>query len=258
MYPVQILVITISKARRTLLEKQFQELAIPFTVNYMEASSPDNSIVYLPPNCTDRQARNICCSRSHLRAIQAAANPDAPEFTIIMEDDIALHKILFTPLVIELLENWHSIMKEKDSSMISLGWIPCKNYETYLSAQSCHQLSTPNIKLLRDRFAPGLQAYMLHKSTAVHISPFLIHDTFQSLYDCLKSKNIPHIRPSDTLESTDFILPQLLLQTLVCPPVIIEQPVESTLGHTNEILYWSPYFKNYEHIRQGYWSSHPQ
>ena len=37
----------------------------------------------------------VCCARSHLRAIEYACREDASEYSVICEDDIAVHKTQF-------------------------------------------------------------------------------------------------------------------------------------------------------------------
>ena len=74
---VGIIVINITEERRTILQKQFTELNIPFKVHFMEATTPTTAISYLPKGCTEKNAKIICCARSHCRAIELAGIPQA-------------------------------------------------------------------------------------------------------------------------------------------------------------------------------------
>lgn len=253
---VDIIVINITSERRSILQKQFDELHIPFNVKFMEATTPATAGNYLPIHCESQRAKIICCARSHCLAIELAGNSLAADFTIIMEDDVALHKTAFVPMVNELVERWDTIMPEKESSMVSLGWIPCNNYATYLPAKSSIAFaSKSDAKFLRDRFAPGLQAYMVRREAAHKLTPFIVHDTFDAFYNHFRTNPVPFLDLKNELEAIDHIVPRLLLQTVLFPPIAIEMPLKSMLEHDNQTLYWTPYFKGYEHLRDEYWSN---
>ena len=252
---VDIIVINVTAERRSILYKQFDELNLPFSVKFMDAATPTNSKGYLPANCEGQRAKTICCARSHCLAIELAGNPLAADFTIIMEDDVALHRTAFVPIVNELVERWDTIMPEKESSMVSLGWIPCNNYEKYLPAKSSITFSSKSdVKFLRDRFALGLQAYMVRRDAAKKLTPIIIHDTFDAFYKYFRANPVPFLDLENELEAIDVIIPRLLLQTVLFPPIAIEMPLKSILEHNNQTLYWAPYFKGYEHLRDEYWS----
>lgn len=252
---VQIIVITGNAVRKSILIKQFEELNIPFPVYYMPASTPENTASYLPKDTDLQGKRIICCAKSHIRAIEHAAYETATDFSIIMEDDASLHKSLFVPTVIELVTQWDTLL-DKDSLMVSLGWLPCRNYSHYTHQSSSRTISClPGSKLLA-LFAYGTQAYILKKSTASSIYPIIKKDRLEELKRALLEIKPPHFETDTAITSPDLWLNRLLCQTILFPQVVIEQDTESMLNQSDrhsEI--WKKYFTGYESIHREYWAN---
>jgi GR25 family glycosyltransferase involved in LPS biosynthesis len=253
---VQIIVITGNAARKALLMKQFEELNIPFPVYYLPASTPENTASYFPETETDiKNKRVMCCAKSHIRAIEHAAYETATDFSIIMEDDASLHKSLFVPTVIELVTQWDRLI-ERDSLMVSLGWVPFKNYSHYAKDSVTDAISClPGSKLL-PLFAYGTQSYILKKSTALTFYPILKKDTWEDLKRTILELNHPQMQKDNIIMAVDCWMNRLLVQTILFPQIVIEQPLASTIDPGAETWHsklWMDFFKGYEHEHRNYW-----
>jgi len=257
-YPIQMVIISGNEMRKKRILKQFDELKIPFSYSFLEASTPDNSKSYLPESESDFIKRHICCARSHILAIEQAAQESAPEFTIIMEDDAALHKTMFVSTVIEIIQNWDKFL-DSDSLMFSLGWIPMKNYSFYDSLKpsiensiECYQGSK-----IFNWFAYGTQAYIIKKTAAIHATRILKQETWSDLKASVLGLNHLHIQKDNPILNVDNWLNRFLVQTILFPPLVIEQDLPSTIedgGTRHYIKIWKPYFEGYESKLYDYWS----
>ena len=251
----QFIVISVSEERKRFLEKQFMDLEIKVPLQFLESPSlVSNSQDYLPKYITDKNTlKIICCSRDHLRAIEQASKEDAPEFTVICEDDIAVHKTQFINGIEEIIANWDThIAPDK---MASIGWVPCNNYSSYLSAESKHTLKCVlGSKILQDRFAPGTQAYIVRKKDMLPLVKHIIHPTFDQFKAHILSMNFPYLSKDSDMISIDIYINRILGQALIFPLFAVEQDTPSLIGHNNTTLYWNNFFKDYESIKKNYYS----
>ena len=252
---VQIVVIVGSEKRKATMIKQFTELEIPFPVFYLSASTPSNSVLYLPDGYSEHRQRHICCTKSHIRAIEYAARETSPDVTIVIEDDAAFHKKSFVSGVLEVLKNWDTIMPG-DSHILSLGWIPFKNYSFYEASKSDRYFKTLDNTKILPWFAYGTQTYMIKKKSAQKFLPIINHNTFEELYKNICALNHPHIPNNDPLENVDNWLNRLLIQSVVFPLLVIEREEESIINGNVKWQHelWSNFFKDYEEQRKNYWS----
>jgi len=245
MSDVQILVINADPARRPNMERQFKELGITFPIKYPKTFTLENSKDYLPESHPYLGLKELCCGRSHYHAIEIAARDESPRWTIVIEDDAALHKTAFLPFVTQLMNQWENF--NSGDFYVQLGWIPTSPYNAFVSYYGYHK----NHIIIPKFGASGMQAYMFDKDVAKKITPILNHNTFAELTECLKKYNLP-IRENEGC--VDLILPFLFKQYAVFPMLAVEQKYESLIGHKNETLWWEPYFKGVEHLRSSYWS----
>lgn len=245
MTDIQILVINADPTRRPNMERQFKELGITFPIKYPDTFTPENSKDYLPESHPYLKLSELCCSRSHYHAIEIASRDISPRWTIVIEDDAALHKTAFLPFVRQLMNQWDTL--SSDNFYVQLGWIPTKPFHNFVSYYGFHR----NHIIISQFQASGAQAYMLDKDVAKRIAPILNHNTFAEFTECLKKYNLP-IRENEGC--ADLIIPFLLKQYGVFPMLAIEQKYESLIGHKNETLWWEPYFKGVEYLRSSYWS----
>lgn len=260
MLDVQIVLISACENRKTLIKKQFEELNITIPLHFLDASTPANSSDYLPEHYGIALNKIICCGRSHVRAIEFASRETSPEFTIIMEDDAAIHKTHFKDIVSELIEKWDKYV-ESHSKIISLGWIPLRKYEEYLDIKSEYIFDCSLDSKILLQNAIGLQAYMLKRQTAKDLTALMYHSTYYKFRDTLRNDIKNNKLPLFTDEwkdysmiSIDHVLNKVILQCVIFPPIIIEQRLPSLIEHSNEVAFWKNFFSNYEHERLHYWS----
>ena len=237
--------------------KQFSELKIPFPIHFLEASVPKTTQAYLPVEGDSYENRVLCCARSHIRAIAQAANELSCDFTLIMEDDAALHRDTFEKGVNDIISNWNKYVLS-ESHMFSIGWTPFKNYSYYAQASSPKSLECiPSSKIL-EWFAYGTEAYIISKASAKLFTPILLKDKYTELKEAVKSHNCPHIEKDNKIEAADVWLNKLLVQTILFPPLVVEQYGESILTSgvwaEGSIPIWKRYFDGHEALQKEYWS----
>jgi hypothetical protein len=246
----QFVVISVSDERRRVLEAQFREIKVTVPIRFLEPSLISNSQDYLPKDLPINVLRTICCSRDHLRAIEYAAFPDSPEFTVIFEDDVALHKTQFLHSIEEVIANWKTLIEP--DKMASLGWVPCKNYGAYASHESEGSLKcVPGSMIVKTLYAPGTQSYIVRKRDVVPIIKHIIHPTYEQLKIHLRSLNMAFIADVDYI-AIDEYLNRILGQALIIPPMAIEREVPSLIGHNNVVRHWDVFFKDYECLKNNY------
>jgi GR25 family glycosyltransferase involved in LPS biosynthesis len=252
----QFIVICCSESRRKILNEQFRLLDIQETqVHFIEPATLENSKDYLPQGHDDKYLRNLCCSRSHLRSIIYAGKETSKDFSVILEDDVALHRTDFLKVIEEIIGQWNTLVFP--DKLCSLGWIPCHNYKDYQGVPSNVSLKTNGYKLLKDRYTHGLQAYIVRKSDiSTYIEDFS-QATFTLFYQHMKAKygNVNEVNQDYT--SADSYLPRILGPTILWPMVAVEQEVDSIIGHSNKELYWDKYFKNYDY-KKGLYHTFPK
>jgi len=252
---VQIIVLSVSEKRQALIHKQFKELNIQIPYSILIGFTPQNSAEYLSPELTPLQKGHVCCARGHIKAIKQAADDLSPDFTIIMEDDAALHITKFEQAVNEIAQRWDNLMPS-DSHMLSIGWLPHNNYLLCVEAlPSDNSLECLPQSKLTTRLVYGAQAYMIKKTSAQKFLPIMEHDTYAAFKKCILEH--PSIRKNQNHTYIDQWLNFLLNQRILFPPIVIEQKVESIAGIStpggNQVV-WDKYFKGAESEIKNYWS----
>lgn len=259
----QFIIISATEERKQKMEQQFAALELKSQINkhYLEASMISNSTEYLKGYPHESAFKYICCARSHFRAIEYAANSsDKFDFSIILEDDVAFYKENFLEMIGEIIEKWS---KYENRKMVSIGWVPCDNYEYFFKREKMNLEfeSKPETRFITDLYCPGLQGYIIRNNDMVPWVKVLIHPTFIDLYNKLKNTQyltmmlnklgVPRGRP-DEFTSIDVFLNILFRQAIIFPPLLIEQDTPSLLGHKNKENYWDMFFKNHESERSKY------
>jgi len=258
----QFIIISATEERKQKIEEQFAVLESKTKIHkyYLEASTISNSTDYLKGYTEEINFKYLCCARSHLRAIEYAANScDKFDFSIILEDDVAFYKENFLETIEELIQKWSHYYPRK---MLSIGWIPCDLSYDHLTKKEGLKIkfnTIPETKVITNLYVPGLQGYIVNNNDMVPYAKILIHPTFIDLYN--KLKKIQYLTlmsdklglPSDSdLVSIDTFINILIGQAIVFPPLLIEQDIPSLLGHKNKETYWEIYFKNSESERSKY------
>lgn len=270
----QFIVIVASAERKQIIESQFKELDVSndTQIHYLDASVVANSQEYFSPThrFTSHQLKCLCCTRSHLRAIEFALCDNSPEFSVILEDDVAMHKTKFISAIEDIINKWREICSRVSAHMVSIGWIPCNNYLHYANppqtTQPSHSVglpSSPNARFFHN-YGPGMQGYVVKKSDIPSALVQLTRhtnttfDNFAKQFDlCIKaSANNYEIQNYDANNydcyATDVLLNRILAAVRMHPMLAIEQNVPSLLDHNNENTYWKKYFDNYEDIKKDY------
>jgi len=260
----QFIIISATEERKQKMEEQFAALELKGKINkyYLEASMMSNSAEYLKEYNIEKNFKYICCARSHFRAIEYAANSsDKFDFSIILEDDVAFYKENFLEIIEEIIKKWS---KYDDHKMVSIGWIPCDmKYDGFFNRKSLNLNieSSPETKLIIDIYTPGLQGYIVRNTDMGPFVKLFIQPTFTDLCNKLKKlhylmemydKLKINVEPSDNFASIDIFLNILFKQTIVFPPLLIEQNTPSLLGHKNKENYWDNFFENRESERSKY------
>lgn len=257
----QFIVICGNNTRKNMMVQQFALLKQIVNVHYLDASTPSNSEEYL--NGYDGSERNrkfICCSRSHIRALEFASTSKY-EYSIILEDDVAFYKEKFLNLIEEIIDNWSEYKLHK---MVSIGWVPTRNYSTFLNMKSEYNKlkCVPDTKV-RYTCVSGMQGYIV-KNNDIPYLDYLIQPTFINQYnkitsnpDIVKMLESAHKKQLDTvfdlnLMTIDNYLNIIFNQCIIFPPLMIEQNIPSMLGHNNICDYWVNYFNGHETERDKY------
>jgi GR25 family glycosyltransferase involved in LPS biosynthesis len=214
------------------------------------ASLINNSTDFLSDfNEDDYYKRLVCCTRSHLRALQFASLEIAPAYSIILEDDTTFLKNDFERLIIELIEKMDT--QYTNVNMANIGWIPCNEYDYYQDNSKTNTIGSltnyDNSRLMTSFYAVGMQGYIVRKEGLIKDNRFqqIIHSTSFKEYDKKLHTLYPEIVYVQLPQqyAIDHVLCRLLSFMVVYPMMVIERENEpSMLAHHNEDYYWKKYF----------------
>lgn len=248
----QILVVSASDSRKRILEQQFRDLDISCPIHYLEAKILDiEQPDYVSSSATTIERRSILSTRSHIRAVEMAGLDTSPEFSLIVEDDIAIHKTDFTSILTQVIEQYDRLVSPH-SGILSLGWIPCNPYSFYQGLGNPIRLNeTHTIHL---RYTPGTQAYLIKRSKAKEFTPVFKHDSHKALCEAVFANNKHSISTESRVTVFDDFGTKMLEQCILFPPIVIEQVNTSLIRDSVENPYWAQFFKGYEALRTQYWS----
>lgn len=238
----QFVVITLNSDRKKNIEYQFNALNIKNdNIYYMNAATIDNSKEYLPIEYSEEEKKIICCTRSHLYCLEYACLSSSPEYTIIIEDDVAFHRTQLVNAIEEIIQQWED--DKLTCGMVSLGWVPIETHTFYSQYKPITYLNYgENCKLLQIMNS-GLQMYIVKKSRIKHIIPYLIYPTFLQLKKIIDKYTEKGNRINPMV--ADLFINVIISPYIVFPPLAIEQNISSSLNHNNWEKYWKPYFKSF-------------
>jgi GR25 family glycosyltransferase involved in LPS biosynthesis len=259
---IQILVVSSNDERKQRLQRQFAELNITFHVRFVEGYTPLTNADYLPPEpntLSDLEKKAICCSRSHIRAINCAADESSPEFSLIVEDDVGFHRTDFVPIMKYIIENWDSVVGS--SRMLSVGWIAMQNYEQYTSDTPYTKCVHPNYRVLRCFYA-GAQAYIIKKESAQWARQYINAQTYEGFVNNMNASKLPYISDRSyagvNLMHADGWINYMFSQVALFPMLAVEQRDTLSLlgahGPGGNHPIWDNFFKGFEEERAKYWS----
>jgi len=226
-----------------------KDLKLPFLIRYLDANTPTNSQDWLPKNTQHWYQLLLSCAGSHIRALELSQREDVPPFTIVLEDDVALHEN-FYDLVVNLMLKWDSSVI---GDMCFLGYVP-KQRSKYEIQEPLLELS-PSFKVIPSKRDMGLQGYIVKRGTLQTHMALLSKPTWFEMASAVKAA-YPTI---EEVRECDILFYHMLKQTLVYPPLVIEQQntisLLNSLSNKNEVLWWEPFFKGHESDREAYWHS---
>lgn len=243
-----------SSKRKATMETQMRDLNLSFPVSYFEASVPSNSQEWMPERRVDWYQRVLCCLRTHLRVICEAASPEAPSYTIILEDDASIHQKDFEPVIRNLIKDWEAgVIKEP---YVSTGWVPMQSY-THLDTQFHSNQRVQGLSEYRyvDQKLFGTKSYVIRRDSLKEFLPLLQHNTFAELNKAVHAKYSPK---DIDIAYADNLLPIIFGTRRVFPPVVIEQSLPSIIDSHKEASHhdaiWNNFFSGSESKRKDYWT----
>ena len=259
----KFIVISACEERRRKIVKRFKRLGVPDElIHYLYASTPENSKDYLE-GCNgidDNTKKVMCCTRSHFRALEYASRDESPEYSIIVEDDVCFHKKNFIKMVEEIVKIWDVKLTKYD--YVSLGWIPCRNFNQYKELESFKIESVCKISeeasFIENYRFPGTQCHMVKKERLKKISRLYGGggDGREVKYESWKEELKSVLNANGEVNvgiAIDYILNRVLKCVIFNPMLVIEcSETRSLLGHENQRDYWSVYFKGVENRRNEY------
>jgi GR25 family glycosyltransferase involved in LPS biosynthesis len=233
---VQLLFVCVSEARRAHIRAQAARLSFPCVL--LDAATPATSVEYLGAAGTDAGAawhhspRVLCSTRSHAAALAVAGAPDAPDFSVILEDDAALHED-FEVVVRALTGGWRAFA-EKGIEFMSLGHmphvppraLPSSEGTVWLRGEAAFTWHPIPARDLRDRIW-GVQAYLLPRAVAARLAAQLHHGTYAALDAVLRAHEDADVMAR--LRSFDNILPFFARQAALHPMLVVESQMPSTV-----------------------------
>lgn len=256
MYDLQLLFVTASNERREKLVKQIFELGIPFKIQFIDAYTPLNNLDYIQDtSLSEYDKKIICCGRSHIKAIEFAAQNESPKFSLILEDDVAFHKDEFIPKIINIINTWDSFMS-KNSDMLSIGWVPYRNYGHYVNETNCNYIDS-KYKVL-NCFYFGLQAYVITKEAAKQVLPHILAPTYEQFKKQMLESKLPYIDAETNFLQADQWINRMFRQKALFPLLAIEQKNNNSIigdhnpGGNDKVFI--DFFHGYESERLHYWS----
>lgn len=254
----QFIVISACENRKKKMAARFQQLGVPDErVHYLDASTPQNSEEYFEDaaTMTEHMKKINCCAKSHYRALEHATREDAPEYSIIVEDDAAFHRQNFIKVVDEIILNWWVHFNACD--YISLGWVPSGHYSDYKNQQGLkiESISSidPELCFLSKYYVVGTQCYLVRNNETVANVSRRLNTKKHADYKVELERMMGAKNAILKEEAVDHILTRALKWMVLHPMVVVEEEeAVSLLDHKNDELYWNKYFKGEEERRKEY------
>jgi len=254
-----IIVINISEERRKDIITQFEILNSNIPINcktpvtFLRACSPENSSEYLIDSHHYYHNR-ICCLKSHIEALKMAYNSKYP-YTLILEDDAALHKTYNFNAIEEIIDKWDTVVHP--NVLFSVGWIPMKEYNYYTKGKAIGKLDCIAGSKIFNINCMGLQGYIVKSGELGNHLKNLDFKTYNELLVHVKNLGIHKFwgfKDDKEFIPSDCIINKMLGQIILFPPIIIETNKPSTLNHTNDKKYWDIFFNGKEDLRDNYFT----
>jgi hypothetical protein len=248
---IQIIVITCSSERKAKMQQQFLELNIPYPVKYLNGSTPNNSTDFLP-NVIEPYKRIMCCTKSHIRAILESTKDTSYEYSIILEDDAALHTTDFITTVNNIINIWNTKII---SPMVSLGWSPREIYPSHGDISKTFNLD--DTYKYSYRHVMGLIGYIIKNSWIKKYTTLLDHPTYNLLHISILKHNFNLKKYSNDFDIAyaDNLLPLIFSPAVLSPPIITEYISKSIVNLPDGNHDVNTFWKNiYNEKLNSFWS----
>jgi len=220
--------------RKEFQMKQVQELGLPFNIHYFRAFTPAISKDYIKDyDATYPESpQEICCTRSHIGAIQWYIENSNTDYVLICEDDVSFLKTDFADRLNTIIETWKHYT---DIDFISIGYLPHANKRSHMAKYqdrnlywSCHD-PIQNIW--------GLQAYLIKRKSAQAMVELLYKSNTTELRttinEYIKRPGVINHGRLNRLQS-DSLIPMFFKQGFVYPMMAIEMPFPTLIHTTGE------------------------
>lgn len=139
--------------------------------------------------------------------------------------------------------------------MASIGWLPLQNYEKYTIRDSKQKLKCIPSSKFFDCYVYGMQAYIIRKCDIFPLLKHLVHPTFIEMRDHINSIKFSNLPADYEMHACDGFINRILGQTILFPPLCIEQNTKSIIGHDNwNHTLWNNFFENYACMKSNYFT----
>ena len=235
-----IYVIWCKEERRSIIETQLKALQIPYNVNYFEASVPENSSDFIIPD-NEVPHRLQCCFRSHIRALHDFVKTYTEStYLLVLEDDVNLTIDNF----VEKLQNVIQIYeKTPEIDYVSLGYLPTvlKVIPLHLKVDMLQKKENVYYDFKHADFTIwGSQGQLFSHDKARKIVEVLYRDTGKQVLESMEEYLTKHKQHQNKCHHLmiDALLPLLFSQAVVCPPLLIENNMPSTIHGNDRTSLW--------------------
>jgi hypothetical protein len=98
-----------------------------------------------------------------------------------------------------------------------------------------------------------MQAYIIRKCDILPLLKHLVHPTFIEMRDHVNSMKFSNLSADYEMHACDGFVNHILGQTILFPPLCIEQHTASIIGHDHwNHKIWDNFFENYTCMKSNY------
>jgi len=200
-------------------------------------------------NFNSKQINEICCIKSHLRALEYALQDDSPEFSIILEDDATFIKKDFDIIINNIINSLINDPEYTNYNLVHIGYVLSRSYYQFLfSSDSKYKQFNNTYKIYNSFYLFGLQGYIVRKSSLHSINNLISCKNYND-YHYIANK---YHNTTNCFIAIDHLLNRALSFSIIYPPLVIERDEVSTIGNNNKIDYWNGYFSDFPKEKDKY------
>lgn len=233
---VELIVYTVSQTRLQEMNKQFSDLNITYPFTFIDGITPHNSSIPLIPQDKDspESPGTICCLLSFIKALTYFVTKSNAEYAIFMEDDAAICKTGFEKHVEKAIQSYKNHTSDYD--YISLGYNvgsinPDDVTSEIVQHDDCIYWDFYKMKIHTDHGIAaksiwGTEAQLISRKTALFLYSLLGEkSSVEEIYTSVKTHTIKYGRYTRNRVrlQLDAIIPAILKQAIMYPPLVIER-----------------------------------